>query len=185
MQDAWPAESWYSPAEHAMHAAVAAPPLLYEPAAQAPDTAVRPVPAQYMPAVHIVAAVRFEEGQKLPAGHGVAARIAGCGQMLPEGQAVQDGDAAPPEEKEPAEQFPEGADRPVLEQKAPAGHAAQLDWPDRGCSRPAEHGVQDGEDAPEAEKEPGGQTPSGAERPCAEQKLPAVQGLQADWPERS
>jgi hypothetical protein len=138
-----------------------------------------------MPGVQSVAAVRLEEGQKLPAGHGVAARIAECGQMLPEGQAVQDGVAALPEEYEPAEQFPEGADRPAVEQKAPAGHAAQLAWPDSGCSWPAEHGVQDGEDAPEAEKEPGGQTPSGAERPCAEQKLPAVQGLQADWPVRS
>jgi hypothetical protein len=45
--------------------------------------------------------------------------------------------------------------------------------------------VQDGDDAPEVEEEPGGQTPSGAERPVAEQKLPAVQGLQADWPARS
>ena len=73
---------------------------------------------------------------------------------------------------------------PVVEQKAPAGHATQLGWPDSGCSRPAGHGVQDGEEAPGAEKEPGGQTPSGAERPWAEQKLPAVQGLQADWPGR-
>ncbi len=38
---------------------------------------------------------------------------------------------------------------------------------------------------PEVEKEPGGQTPSGAERPVEEQKLPAVQGLQEDWPARS
>ena len=79
LQDAWPAVSWYSPAEHAMHAAVAAPPLLYEPAAQLPDTAVRPVRSQYMPGVHGVAAVRLAEGQKLPAGHSVAACIAGSG----------------------------------------------------------------------------------------------------------
>ena len=51
-----------------------------------------------MPGVHGVAAVRFAEGQKLPAGHGIAACMAGCGQKLPEGQAVQDGEAALPEE---------------------------------------------------------------------------------------
>ena len=45
--------------------------------------------------------------------------------------------------------------------------------------------MQDGDDAPEVEEEPGGQTPSGAERPVAEQKLPAVQGLQEDWPAKS
>ena len=61
----------------------------------------------------------------------------------------------------------------------------QLRWPDSGCICPAGHGVQDCDDTPEVEEEPGGQTPSGAERPVAEQKLPAVQGLQADWPERS
>ena len=38
---------------------------------------------------------------------------------------------------------------------------------------------------PEVEEEPGGQTPSGAERPAEEQKLPAVQGLQECWPARS
>ena len=138
-----------------------------------------------MPGVHSKAAVRLAEGQKLPAGHSVAACIAGSGQKLPEGQAVQDGDAAPPEEQEPAEQFPVGADRPAVEQKLPAGHAAQLRWPDRGCIWPAGHGVQVEEDAPALEKEPAGHTPSGAERPVAEQKLPAVQGLQEAWPERS
>ena len=51
-----------------------------------------------MPGVHGVAAVRPVEGQKLPAGHGIAACMAGCGQKLPEGQAVQDGEAALPEE---------------------------------------------------------------------------------------
>ena len=56
---------------------------------------------------------------------------------------------------------------------------------DSGCICPAGHGVQDCDDTPEFEKEPGGQTPSGAERPVAEQKLPAVQGLQEDWPARS
>ena len=60
-----------------------------------------------------------------------------------------------------------------------------MGWPERGWSCPAGQGVQDGDDAPEVEEEPGGQTPSGAERPVAEQKLPAVQGLQADWPVRS
>jgi hypothetical protein len=73
----------------------------------------------------------------------------------------------------------------VVEQKLPARHAAQLRWPDSGCICPAGQGVQDCDDTPEFEKEPGGQTPSGAERPVAEQKLPAVQGLQADWPARS
>jgi hypothetical protein len=51
-----------------------------------------------MPGVHGEAAVRLAEGQKLPVGHGIAACIAGCGQKLPEGQAVQDGEAALPEE---------------------------------------------------------------------------------------
>ena len=73
----------------------------------------------------------------------------------------------------------------MVEQKLPARHAAQLRWPDSGCICPAGQGVQDCDDTPEFEKEPGGQTPSGAERPVAEQKLPAVQGLQADWPARS
>ena len=79
----------------------------------------------------------------------------------------------------------EAAVRPVEGQKAPAGQGAQVGWPERGWSWPAGQGVQDGDDAPEVEEEPGGQTPSGAERPVAEQKLPAVQGLQADWPARS
>ena len=73
----------------------------------------------------------------------------------------------------------------MVEQKLPARHAAQLRWPDSGCICPAGQGVQDCDDTPEFEKEPGGQTPSGAERPVAEQKLPAVQGLQEDWPARS
>ena len=73
----------------------------------------------------------------------------------------------------------------MVEQKLPARHAAQLRWPDSGCICPAGHGVQDCDDTPELEKEPGGQTPSGAERPVEEQKLPAVQGLQEDWPARS
>ena len=61
-----------------------------------------------------------------------------------------------------------------------------MGWPERGWSWPAGQGVQDlGDAPPEVEEEPGGQTPSGAERPVAEQKLPAVQGLQADWPARS
>ena len=81
-----------------MHADVAAPPLLKEPAEQLPDTAVRPVPSQYMPGVHGEAAARPVEGQKAPAGQGVGARIAGCGQKLAAGQAVQDGEAALPEE---------------------------------------------------------------------------------------
>ena len=68
----------------------------------------------------------------------------------------------------------------MVEQKLPARHAAQLRWPDSGCICPAGHGVQDCDDTPELEKEPGGQTPSGAERPVEEQKLPAVQGLQED-----
>ena len=79
----------------------------------------------------------------------------------------------------------EAAARPVEGQKAPAGQAVQVGCPERGWSWPAGQGVQDGDDAPEVEEEPGGQTPSGAERPVAEQKLPAVQGLQADWPARS
>ncbi len=73
----------------------------------------------------------------------------------------------------------------MVEQKLPARHAAQVGWPERGWSWPAGQGVQDCDDTPEVEEEPGGQTPSGAERPVVEQKLPAVQGLQEDWPARS
>ena len=51
-----------------------------------------------MPGVHGEAAARPVEGQKAPAVQGVGARIAGCGQKLPAGQAVQDGEAALPEE---------------------------------------------------------------------------------------
>ena len=80
----------------------------------------------------------------------------------------------------------EAAVRPVEGQKAPAvqGVGARI----AGCGQklPAGQGVQNlGDAPPEVEEEPGGQTPSGAERPVAEQKLPAVQGLQADWPARS
>ena len=42
--------------------------------------------------------MRPVEGQKAPAVQSVGVRIAGCGQKLPEGQAVQDGEAALPEE---------------------------------------------------------------------------------------
>ncbi len=77
------------------------------------------------------------------------------------------------------------AARPVEGQKLPAGQSVGARIAGCGQKLPAGQGVQDGDDAPEDEEEPGGQTPSGAERPVAEQKLPAVQGLQADWPARS
>ena len=81
--------------------------------------------------------------------------------------------------------MPVGAARPGVEQKLPVGHATQVGCPDRGCTWPAEHGVQDGEDAPELEKEPAGHAPLGTERPADEQKLPAAQGLQDAWLMRS
>ena len=64
-------------------------------------------------------------------------------------------------------------------------HSVQEDCPVSGCICPAGHGAQDGEDAAELEKEPIGHVPSGCVRPAVEQKLPAVQGLQENWPWRS
>jgi hypothetical protein len=64
------------------------------------------------------------------------------------GQGVQDSFFAPPVEKDPAGQSPDGSDRPT-----------ELQY------FPGEHGVQSAVEALPAEKEPNEQSPLAAERP--------------------
>ena len=70
-------------------------------------------------------------------------------------------------------------------QKLPAGHGVAACMAGEGQKLPAGQEVQDGEAALPGEYDPAKQYPVGADRPAAEQKLPAVQSLQDDWPERS
>ncbi len=67
---------------------------------------------------------------------------------VPGGHGVQNSFLAPPVEKEPAGQLPDGDDRPALLQ----------------C-RPGKHGVQSGVEAFPGEKDPNGQSPLTDERP--------------------